>query len=137
MEDIKKEIKNKIYKILNPFNENKKSLIVSLVELTKENCLMPEEKIANSIIFAENFSRSNSNSNSNSHSFKNNTSSGSSIYMEIDSRDSEHDTKDTTVTNKVLEARNNIYQILKENTQNEGDLRIEILNEITEELLNN
>ena len=135
MEDIKKEIKNKIYKILNPFNENKKLLIVSLVELIKENCLMPEEKIANSIIFAENFSRSNSNSNS--HSFKNNTSSGSSIYMEIDSRDSENDTKDTTVTNKVLEARNNIYQILKENTQNEGDLRIEILNEITEELLNN
>ena len=133
MEDIKKEIKNKIYKILNPFNENKKSLIVSLVELIKENCLMPEEKIANSIIFAENFSRSNSNS----HSFKNNTSSGSSIYMEIDSRDSENDTKDTTVTNKVLEARNNIYQILKENTQKEGDLRIEILNEITEELLNN
>ena len=57
--------------------------------------------------------------------------------MEIDSRDSENDTKDTTVTNKVLEARNNIYQILKENTQNEGDLRVEILNEITEELLNN
>ena len=135
MEDIKKEIKNKIYKILNPFNENKKSLIVSLVELIKENCLMPEEKIANSIIFAENFSRSNSNSNS--HSFKNNTSSGSSIYMEIDSRDSENDTKYTTVSNEVLEARDNIYQILKENTQNEGDLRIEILNEITEELLNN
>ena len=135
MEDIKKEIKNKIYKILNPFNENKKSLIVSLVELIKENCLMPEEKIANSIIFAENFSRSNSNSNS--HSFKNNTSSGSSIYMEIDSRDSENDTKYTTVSNEVLEARDNIYQILKENTQNEGDLRVEILNEITEELLNN
>ena len=135
MGDIKIEIKNKIYKILNPFNENKKLLIVSLVELIKENCLMPEEKIANSIIFTENFSSSNSNSNS--HSFKNNTSSGSSIYMEIDSRDSENDTKDTTVTNKVLEARNNIYQILKENTQNEGDLRIEILNEITEELLNN
>ena len=135
MGDIKIEIKNKIYDILNRFNENKKLLIVSLVEWIKENCLMPEEKIANSIIFAENFSRSNSNSNS--HSFKNNTSSGSSIYMEIDSRDSENDTKDTTVTNKVLEARNNIYQILKENTQNEGDLRVEILNEITEELLNN
>ena len=135
MGDIKIEIKNKIYKILNPFNENKKLLIVSLVELIKENCLMPEEKIANSIIFAENFSRSNSNSNS--HSFKNNTSSGSSIYMEIDSRDSEIDTKNTTVSNEVLEARENIYQILKENTQNEGDLRIEILNEITEELLNN
>ena len=135
MGDIKIEIKNKIYKILNPFNENKKSLIVSLVELTKENCLMPEEKIANSIIFTENFSSSNSNSNS--HSFKNNTSSGSSIYMEIDSRDSEIDTKNTTVSNEVLEARENIYQILKENTQNEGDLRIEILNEITEELLNN
>ena len=135
MGDIKIEIKNKIYKILNPFNENKKLLIVSLVELIKENCLMPEEKIANSIIFTENFSSSNSNSNS--HSFKNNTSSGSSIYMEIDSRDSENDTKYTTVSNEVLEARDNIYQILKENTQNEGDLRIEILNEITEELLNN
>ena len=135
MGDIKVEIKNKIYDILNRFNENKKLLIVSLVDLIKKTCLMPEERIENSIIFTENFSRSHSSSNSNSHSFKNNTNSGSDIYM--GSGDSENETKYTTDSNEVLEARNIIYQILKENTQKEGDLRIEILNEITEELLNN